>query len=367
VGISAEHVPEERARERPTPGVRVPAAVQQLLASAFGWWARARWGMSLGPGLGFVTERLHDLDLSGALPRDFPPHDLVGGRAAALANDSGPTEILRRANAWAGALEHHLHEVAVKRVPRGTVLTTYGFVWIRGAIRLSVVHYLPLMTAFAARPQKAIRLGNWEFPVVIRPWLPVQHRGLSAYDGNCWVKFVDDSGQRRPGVLTALHALEPRDAGLGIAVSVDVGRPVPPGVLRCSSAKMDAAVVEIEEHEWGSKVRAPHSTVVGYKPVRLMSRRPVDADVVEHSGLMGATIPGQAGQEPLNAAYLILNGWAEPGDSGCLIVDLEFTRRGHTPPYLLYLGVTGLKIGGKAGYGLLIEQANKVWDLECFR
>lgn len=44
----------------------------------------------------------------------------------------------------------------------------------------------------------------------------------------------------------------------------------------------------------------------------------------------------------------------------------EFVRQGSARPHLIYLGVENLRVGGRQGYGLLIEQANKIWGLECY-
>lgn len=130
---------------------------------------------------------------------------------------------------------------------------------------------------------------------------------------------------------------------------------------------MDAAVVAVEEREWGRKVLTPHSTVVGYKPVRLITGHgSFDADIVEHSGFTGATIPGLPGEEPLTPVYMFLNKGLEHGDSGCLVLDMEFAEYGSSRPYLIYLGVANHKVGGVEGYGLLIEQANIMWNLECY-
>jgi hypothetical protein len=87
---------------------------------------------------------------------------------------------------------------------------------------------------------------------------------------------------------------------------------------------------------------------------------------VEHEGFTGATIPSEPGKEPSNAVRLFFNNFGEPGDSGCLVLDLEFERQVGARPYLIYLGVQNHKLGGVQGYGLLIEQANKIWDLECY-
>ncbi len=132
---------------------------------------------------------------------------------------------------------------------------------------------------------------------------------------------------------------------------------------------MDAAIVEVSKAEWNATSRASHSTVVGYKPVRLINGRGIgiDADVVEHSGFAGGTVFGEQGQEPLNAVYLIMNKWLADGDSGCVVIDCEFERSGPAFLYLVYLGVTNLKLGGQAGYGLLLEQARVIWNLQFYK
>lgn len=344
--------------------------IRVCLVSIFGLWSRFRLGVPLGRNLGLITERLSDLDLSEALPSYRPPLTIVDEGAYALAADSGPTERLRNANIWSAALETQLRKVGA---PTGTVLTTFGFVRMEGEVRLAIVHYVRLRAAFAMSRPTAVELMGWRFPVVVRPWLASGHDGAPrasvsrSPDGNCWVKFLGEGGDRRPGILTARHAIRPENARQLDSVVVDVARPVPRGRLQHESSKMDAAVIWIEESEWGSKTHTPHSKVVGYKPVRFVTGHgTTDADVVEHSGFLGATIPGQFGQEPLNGAFMILNKSLSYGDSGCLVVDLEFAAHLAPRPYLIYLGATVLSWGGKAGYALFIEQANRVWNLECY-
>src|SRR5207244_3280478 len=100
-----EGVPPDRLKLEPRLGRGLP---KQLLASAFGLWTRGReWlglgysvGRNLGPGLGMITKRLHELDLSGALPGGPPQRDLIDNRAFAFAYDSTPTPQLRNANVW---------------------------------------------------------------------------------------------------------------------------------------------------------------------------------------------------------------------------------------------------------------------------
>lgn len=313
-----------------------------------------------------ITERLHNLDLSEALPYGPPERDLIDSRAFAFAYDSGPTPQLRNANVWAAALETNFLRFR-KQAPPEEVLTTFGFVQLGRMVRLGAIHYLHPWAAFAARRPETIDIMGWKFPVIIRPWLPTVHYGPSHLDGNCWVKFSDNEGRERLGVLTALHTLKPKRSKSHGRVKLDVLRAAPTGDTYYSSEMMDAAVVAVEESEWGGNVRSPHSTVVGYKPVRLITGRDaIDADIVEHQGFIGATIPGEPGKEPLNAVHLFFNKFGEPGDSGCLVLDLEFARQGGARPYLVYLGAMNLRLGGLQGYGLLIEQANKIWGLECY-
>ena len=72
---------------------------------------------------------------------------------------------------------------------------------------------------------------------------------------------------------------------------VNVSRRVPSGFLRRESVTMDAALIAVESAVWGKRVEFPHSRVVGYKPVRLVTDQGlVDADVVEHSGFNGRRV-----------------------------------------------------------------------------
>jgi hypothetical protein len=125
-------------------------------------------------------------------------------------------------------------------------------------------------------------------------------------------------------------------------------------------------VVKVKPGDWRGTKRVKHSTVVGYKPVRIVTgERTIDADIVE-IGILGATIHGQHGQEPPSPVILGFNASLGHGDSGCLVFDMEFAERVGPRPYLIYQGVTSLKFGGALGLGFLIEQANKLWDLNCY-
>ena len=198
---------------------------------------------------------------------------------------------------------------------RRVVCTTYGFARVAGQVRLSVIHYVRPMQAFTAHIlfpplPRPIELAGWSFPVVVRPWLHHEHGGALRLDSNCWVKFRDGHDYS-PGVLTARHAVR-RTPKRSRTVVVNVSRRVPSGYLRRESVTMDAALIAVGSAVWGKRVEFPHSRVVGYKPVRLVTDQgQVDADVVEHSGFNGGAFLGAPGQDPLNGAFMFINRSAE--------------------------------------------------------
>lgn len=361
------HRDEPEAGQDLSPTILAMAA----LAQAYRWWARLRHGVDLGPNLGAVTGPLTPEDVASACPDELPPVDLMNDEIRSQAFDAGPSAAHRRANVWS-----HVLRQAIQRqeslAPPGTIRTTYGFVWLNGRLRLSVIHYLRPLAAFRAAPPRAIAIGHWTFPVVIRPWLGVHHGDYAGRDGNCWVKFPKAQGMGF-GILTAGHAVVPPPGStgstqIGEKVCLDVGRPAPMGRLVLRSAIMDLAVVEVEGGLLGDRQPERPSTVVGYKPVRLLTARgPVDAQIVEHQGFTRGIFTGGPGQEPLTGAYVILNQGASPGDSGCLGLDREFAERNFEPPYLLYLGITNIGLGPRSGYGILLDQPRKVWGLEFYR
>ena len=111
----------------------------------------------------------------------------------------------------------------------------------------------------------------------------------------------------------------------------------------------------------------PHSKVPGYKPIRLVTGHgTVNATIVEITGFVRGTFGGQPGQEPLHPVQILFDKGFGPGDSGCLALDREIEPYGAPPPYLIYQGVENLGSGGVLGYGALIEQANRLWDFECY-
>lgn len=280
---------------------------------------------------------------------------------------------MRRANVWASALSE-----TPKRIPWGTVVTSYGYVsiddWSDGfrrrhrsnspfaaqrQIRLGVIHYVRPLRSFIAvlRIKKyEVEIAGRPFPVVIRPWLPIWHSSAKPV-GNCWIKLADG----RPAILTALHAIRPKSAKRGSWVAIDVFRTPRKGRLIKASAKMDAAIVQLDSSDWHGKKIAVLSRIIGYKPVRLLSNAgPVDGRIKEHTG---ATIFAAPGEEPLAPNYLFIDQSLIPGDSGCLILDCEHDD---LPQYLMYLGKTVLDNNNEVGIGLLLQQPKLIWAFDVF-
>lgn len=227
----------------------------------------------------------------------------------------------------------------------------------RGPVKLSVIHYLPLFFAFyaVAKQPSEIEIEGWKFPIVIRPWRPIKQSSTYS-SGNCWIKF---SGQR-VGILTAAHAVRPKRARPGSWVRIDVRRTPRRGRLIEKSEKMDAAIIELQREKWDAKVAAKPSSIIGYKQIRLLSSSgPRDCWITE---IKGRTIDGSPGEEPLEGYYIMFNQCLDRGDSGCVALDIEHDSM---PPYLMYLGVTNRGYGNQ-GYGLLLEQPRRIWDVKFF-
>jgi hypothetical protein len=111
-------------------------------------------------------------------------------------------------------------------------------------------------------------------------------------DGSCWVR-LNQNGRR--GVLSAYHTVQPPFATPNQTVTLNVARAKGPGDLLCASINMDAAVVELGSKDWLGRTPVQSSSVIGFKPVRLLSSLgPRDGWTKE---LSGATIFGQPGQE----------------------------------------------------------------------
>ena len=124
---------------------------------------------------------------------------------------------------------------------------------------------------------------------------------------------------------------------------------------------MDAALIDMSDGPRPDLVPAPHSRVVGFKPIRLCaSRRPVNGSVVELLGFIGGDFTKDPGGEPELRALMGLNVSGHKGDSGCLVLDREFEDGGVVAPYLMYLGVIQLA-DRQAGRGLFLDQVAYQW------
>jgi hypothetical protein len=175
-------------------------------------------------------------------------------------------------------------------------VTTVGFVEQRDGLRLAIVHYVRPMSLLRARPPRPLNVAGWEFPIVLRPWLPEQH-GQGDHDGHCWVRT--ESGL---GVLTALHCIQPAGSELGDVVTIACGRRSVRGRLHASSTVMDAAVILADAVP--TDVRTyPHSSTIGYKPVRYLIGRP-------YQGQLDAVVTGLLGFR--DNQYYRSTGTAEP-------------------------------------------------------
>src|SRR6187455_2329723 len=140
-------------REHPRPSARglLESAARSLLAQTFGAWVQRRADAAgLGPNLGFVSQRLSELDLEGATPSHPPDPDSFDPPLSGEAFDSQPSPELQLANAWAAALQRAFGptEEALRLRQPGFVQTTYGFAWVQGRVRLSVIVYLRPLSAF---------------------------------------------------------------------------------------------------------------------------------------------------------------------------------------------------------------------------
>jgi hypothetical protein len=365
-GIASITTPINAHSRRPQRPRTLAEVRQALIASAFAGQWRLRRGHQLGPDLGFVSQDLGKLDLSNACPDDFPPSGLVEpwGLEAALKEER--SKDLQRITAWALALETHIRH-SERSQPSRRALTTYGLAWVAGRVQLCVIHYVRLVRAFRVRPPSDVVLDGHAFPVLIRPWLERRDRGSGGQaTGSCWVTLHGDSEECEHALLTARHVVAPKAAAIGARVKLDLRGPHREGLLRRTSPVMDAAVVELPPDLWEGGEQVTPSATVGYKPVRLVGTdRMAVGDVIEINGTTMGAIPAQPETEPEIAVEFILNCRLGKGDSGSLGIDLEPERYGaESRPYLLYLGVKNFGFGGVTGYGRMLEQVRRVWNLE---
>jgi hypothetical protein len=348
-----------------------PAGLRRRITLRFSqWYAVLLLGRGMGPGLGAVSVSLTNDNLRHAVPEVDPPAELLEAVRDTV-YDSNPSEILGRANKWSAALQSGVVSGQL-RVPPRTILTTYGLVSFKNGIRLSVIHYLEPAAVFRLRRRPpAARIDEREFPVVIRPaaFVPMSAQAelgdSTSLNSNIWlnIKYKKSS---KLGYLTAGHAV--KGVKRGTVVTPMTNRSPPPGIVTLRSGTMDSAVVRTDL-DVGLKFKTAHpSSVIGYKPVRLITGRgEISADVVEHTGhpYQGKIPLSKGPGEPPDHIWIFLNRFLAPGDSGCLVVDCEHEQLdgGRANPYAMYLGAWNGIRGGE-GYCQLLEQARRHWDLE---
>jgi hypothetical protein len=335
--------------------------------------SRRIFRQNLAPGFGLPDGGFGEADIQRVVPRSYPPATTGDGDEP---EDTPPDRLaddLARATAWAEGLLAAAHTASPGAGTPVPVTTSVGFVQSRdGHAKLAVIHYFrprQLFKALLTMP-KSIEFAERPFPVFARPWQPVEHRHRKSSrpsvdsrvnDGHCWVTFGDDGESY--GVVTAAHVIVPADAATGTKVRADMSRTPTPGILRAKSVIMDAALIKMG----GAKpdfTPAPHSTVPGYKPIRLCAGRgPADGLVLELFGFIGGNFTRNPDGEPEMRALMTLNVAGQAGDSGCLVLDREFERGGTVAPYLMYLGIIQLA-DRQAGRGLFLDQVAYHWQVE---
>lgn len=351
--------------EKRTPRMRLPRRADReftygLVASTF---QRVRPQRGLGPELGVIDHPLSDAEIERALPSRMPSEALMDKGTLAHARDAATTAPRVRAFCWSAALAR----VDRRRRPtRHPVLTTYGFVEGTRGVQLAVIRYLAPAAAFRHRERDRVVLDGESFPIVIRPWLFLPH-SADALAAGCWTRLTDENGIQLTGLLTTLHALLPKGAQLGDRVRVDARRNEPDGVLRLMDPVMDAAVIVPDHPPARAMQPAPHSTTIGFKDVLLLTgRRDVEAKVIGHAGQ--SIVIASRGAPVSIPMVFTLNSTLQPGDSGCIALDLELGRHNSpAPPYLMYRGAVVAGTKKREGFGLMLEQPCITWGLELLR
>jgi hypothetical protein len=150
---------------------------------------------------------------------------------------------------------------------------------------------------------------------------------------------------------------------LGSRVSARTSRTEITGPLRRENGIMDAVLIELEDDPRPGLAAAPHSTVVGHKPIRLYTgRHHIDGRVTEWTGIVaGGVYLSNTDGDPVAPALMFFTAYGDRGDSGSLVLD---TERGQADgvPYLMYLGV--IRLGrGREGYGILLDQIARHWQI----
>lgn len=339
-----------------------PTLGYPVIAIAFVAWSRmGSRGAQAPRGTGFVSRVP-----AGATEKAVPIERPTSEEAILQRDPEADTAHRGNAETWKAALEAHENAPFSDSLSERSVLTTFGFIRTRDGLRLGTVYYMRPLHAFLTVIQQALGLARSEseidgqrFPVVVRPWLPIpqgsSRRSTVGRSGTCWIKC-----NGRLAVLTAKHAMRPKRARRGRSVSLKVSQGPREGTLLHESTVMDAAAVEVQESSWKGAQAVQNSTVIGYKPVLLMAERGArDGHVVELS--KKTIFVSGPDDEPFAANVQLMDVILEPGDSGCLVLDAE--RQDDKRPYLMYLGKIRVD-HGSYGYGLLLEQPRRNWDLQ---
>jgi hypothetical protein len=130
---------------------------------------------------------------------------------------------------------------------------------------------------------------------------------------------------------------------------------------------MDAAVIVPQEPPARPLQPVKPSTTIGFKDVLLLTgRRDVPAKVIGHAGQsIVIASPGTPVSIPM---IFTLNTRLQPGDSGCIALDMELGQHiDPAPPYLMYRGAVATGTQGREGFGLMLAQPCITWGLELLR
>lgn len=350
---------------------------KQLLAIFLDNWMTVVGQQRLGPSFGFVNH-IRDEELWDAVPDFDPPQEVLSPYDSPRElpfpfdnydfHDSGKKE-RDRVSRWGIAIARS-DEFAKRSYGLGLkpLFSMIGLVSTRKGVKLAVIDYYSPNKLILAPRRPNLDVGGASFPTFARPWIPEQHTGSPpqgghCQDGHCWV-LLDSV----PGILTAKHVVRPENSVVGTTVSIYSKRNDVQGELYKTSNVLDLALIKMSSVGSNSVVPYPFSSTVGYKRVRLVTGyseagNQLEADITSMMGFDNAIFcRGSHGDEPLQRAIMTFSRTLGPGDSGCLVIDIENESYGHTHPYLIYQGAIVLG-RGLEGYGAFIAQAANEWPL----
>ncbi|WP_142282200.1 hypothetical protein [Mycobacterium sp. IEC1808] len=331
-------------------------------------WMTTVRGQRLGRGFGLVEE-ISNQDLVDAVPNFDPPSLILPSSAQDSQEnysdfEEGLSEQRKRVSRWAAAITSSSAFVdRLAKIRSRPSFTAVSLVSTNEGVKLAVVDYYPPGRLLIAPGPSELLVGGATFPTFARPFIPEPHSAARTQDGHCWVELVSEHA-----ILTARHVVKPRGAAIGSRVYINSRRVRVWGELLQTSKIMDAAIVKVDNSNSGGVSDYPYSRYPGFKPVRFINGRPpvggfLEAEIVGMTGFTGRLwYKGTGGREPLAAARMTLSRSLRPGDSGCLVIDIESEPYGHTHPYLIYQGAHNLG-HGREGYGLFIAQVANEWSL----